>query len=280
MVDEPTILSVSGLTKVYGGVGGIRDLSFVVGRGETVGLLGPNGSGKSTTLHCLTGIIEQSAGTVSMGGLPHHSAAAKDQFGFLPDDLAMPESLRLPEVVTLHARLRPRFDRDFAEELVDIVGLRPHAGKYLAEYSHGMKRKLQLVTAIAHRPSLLILDEPMRGLDPEAGILIRSLLEVFTAQAGGVLVATHDLLAAEHYCDRVLVLSDGELIAEGAPRRLIDESGVESLEQFFVQVTSLQESIERTRQSVRRMRFVDPETNYTESDDGALVAEGFKEGST
>jgi len=171
VVDLSNILRVNDLTKRYGRDVGIEDVSFTVEAGEIVGLLGPNGSGKSTTLHCLTGILSATSGTVEIAGVDHELPAAKDGFGFLPDDLPLPESLRSLEVMALHRRLRARFDRDLAEDLLELVGLTDHRDKYVGHYSHGMKRKLQLVIALAHRPRLLIMDEPMRGLDPEAAII-------------------------------------------------------------------------------------------------------------
>jgi len=174
----------------------------------------------------------------------------------VPDDLPLAESLRSPEVMTLHGRLRPRFDHALAEDLLDLVGLSGHRDKYVGEYSHGMKRKLQLVIALAHGPRLLIMDEPMRGLDPEAAIIVSTILETFREQGGGVLVATHDLLAAERYCDRVVILRQGRTIASGQPSQLIDRGGVDTLEELFVQVTGLGEQMAVKQAQLRQMTFV------------------------
>lgn len=255
-VDSDSILRVADLTKRYGRSVGVEGVPFGVGAGEIVGLLGPNGSGKSTTLHCLTGILSPTSGAVTIGGIDHERPAAKDAFGFVPDDLPLPESLRSPEVIALHRRLRARFDDDLAEELLELVGLVDHRDKYVGEYSHGMKRKLQLVIALAHRPRLLIMDEPIRGLDPEAAIVVTTLLETFRQQCGGVLVATHDLLAAEHYCDRVVILTQGRVIASGRPSDLIGEAGVHTLEELFVNVTGLAERMTDTRENLRNIDVV------------------------
>lgn len=256
MVDEPSLLEVEHLEKRYGPDTVVADLTFEVCRGEIVGLLGPNGSGKSTTLHCITDIIEPTSGAVLLDGVPHHDRAAKNVFGFLPDDLALPESLRIEEILTLHRRLRPDFDDELAQALIGLVGLDDQRHKYLAHYSHGMRRKLQLVTALAHHPRLLVLDEPMRGLDPEASILMSSLLDAFRSQGGGVLAATHDLLAAERYCDRVVVLAHGRAIADGPPKELVATAGVASLEQFFVRVTGLEPGMAAAQELVRRLPIV------------------------
>jgi ABC-2 type transport system ATP-binding protein len=255
VVDLIPILEVDHLTKMYGRRLGIEGVSFDVAAGEIIGLLGPNGSGKSTTLHCLTGILAPTSGRVQITGIAHDRPAAKDGFGFVPDDLPMPESLRAPEVLALHRKLRSQFDRDLAEDLLELVGLADHRSKYVGEYSHGMKRKLQLVTALAHGPRLLIMDEPMRGLDPEAGIIVKTLLETFREQGGGVLVATHDLLAAEHYCDRVVILTYGKVIATGEPSELIGAAGVDTLEELFVQVTGLADQMAEKQDELRQIAF-------------------------
>jgi ABC-type multidrug transport system ATPase subunit len=248
-----SLLRVDGLTMQYAEGGGVSEISFEVCDGEIVGLLGPNGSGKSTTLHCIIGINEVPVGSVTLLDLPHHLPAAKNVFGFLPDDLPLPESLRMPEIFALNRRLRPGFDEGMATELVNLLGLAGHTEKYIGQYSHGMKRKLQLVTALAHRPRLLILDEPLRGLDPEAALLLRAILEFFSENGGGVLVATHDLLAAEQYCQRIVVLREGNCVAAGRPTELLRESGARSLEEYFVQVTGIAARVNTSRAAVRRI---------------------------
>ena len=262
MVGLTSILQVADLTKMYGRRTGVEGVSFGVEAGEIVGLLGPNGSGKSTTLHCVTGILAPTSGTVEITGFDHARPAAKDGFGFVPDDLPLPESLRPPEVLALHRRLRARFDHELAEELFELVGLVDHRDKYVGEFSHGMKRKLQLVVALAHRPRLLIMDEPMRGLDPEAAIIVKTLLEMFREQGGGVLVATHDLLAAEYYCDRVVILTHGRVIASGQPAELMSEAGVDTLEDLFVDVTGLAEQMAGKQQELRQITFFDAPSGF------------------
>ncbi|MFJ6077052.1 ABC transporter ATP-binding protein [Pseudarthrobacter sp. NPDC092419] len=238
-MDLPDPLQVAELTKIYGSRPGIENLSFTVGAGQITGLLGPNGSGKSTTIHCITGFIKASSGRILLGGAAHHSVEAKDRFGFFPDDLPMPDSLTGSETIAFYRRLRPLFSDATADGLVELLGLSAHLGKYVGEYSHGMKRKLQLVVALAHRPELLILDEPMRGLDPEAGLLMNALLRTFTEEGGAVLLATHDLTAAERVCGSVVILAQGRMVAAGAPGDLMARHGTASLEELFVHATGL-----------------------------------------
>ncbi len=249
------MLSVLGLTKAFGRVIAVDGISFDVGSGEIVGLLGPNGSGKSTTLHSIVGILRPTAGAITIGGRHHDEPLAKDGFGFVPDDLPFPGSLSAREVAALHRRLRPGYDNALADLLLDILGLGPHLAKPVTAFSHGMKRKLQLVMALAHRPDLLILDEPMRGLDPEAAVLLRTVIELFTRQGGGVLLATHDLVSAEHQCGRVIVISEGTVVAAGTPADLLATHRVPRLEDLFIKVTKLDQRITRHLAVLSEIRF-------------------------
>jgi ABC-2 type transport system ATP-binding protein len=260
-VVQGKVLEVTGLTKSYDRSTGIFDLSFDVHEREIVGLLGPNGSGKSTTLHCLTGILQETAGTILVAGFSHRQAQAKNAFGFLPDDLPLPGSLKMREFQVFHRRLRPGFDGDLADFLIDLLGLKAHADKYIGDYSHGMKRKLQLAIALAHRPKLLILDEPMRGLDPVAAIIVRTLLDIFTSQGGAVLVATHDLRAAQEYCNQVVILAGGRTIAQGSPNELAAEAGVQTLEQYFIRVTGVETDLGEVQRKLKQVRYVHTEGN-------------------
>lgn len=261
MADGNSVLEIKNLTKAYDKASGIFDLSFSIAGGEIVGLLGPNGSGKSTTLHCVTGILQETSGLILMAGIEHRQAKAKNIFGFMPDDLPLPSSLRMREFQLLHRKLRTNFDSNLSNFLVDLLGLASHSGKYVGEYSHGMKRKLQLAIALAHRPKLLILDEPMKGLDPGAALILRSLLAEYTNQGGAVLIATHDLLAAERHCDRVVILADGRIIAQNSPRELAAEAGVQSLEEYFVRATGMEGEIGEAQAKLKEMRYVQPKAS-------------------
>ncbi|WBQ04204.1 ABC transporter ATP-binding protein [Kribbella sp. CA-293567] len=249
----PEPLAVRGLTKKFGGQRAVDDVSFTVPTGSIVGLLGPNGSGKSTTLHCITGFHRVTAGEVLINGLPHDTPAAKNEFGFFPDDLPVPESLTADETLALHRRLRPLFDLEFAEALTETVGLLAHRKKFVGDYSHGMRRKLQLVLALAHHPRLLILDEPLRGLDPEAGALMSSVIAQFAGSGGAVLIATHDLYAAERTCDEVCILSDGKLAASGRPADIVTRTGTADLADAFVAVTGLTTSVAAAEAAVAEL---------------------------
>lgn len=233
-------LEVRGLTKRYGRTTAVEQLEFAVPAGCVFGLLGPNGSGKSSTLHVITGLLAPDAGTVRVCGHPHDSGAAKRAFGFVPDDLPLPTSLTGCEVLRLVERLRGDVDSALRDALVDVFDLKPALDRLVAHYSHGMKRKLQVVAALMHRPRLLILDEPFRGLDPEAVVVMREVLASVTrATTTSVIVATHDLAAADRLCDEVLILAAGRVAAQGRPQALRRQYAVGSLEDAFLVATGL-----------------------------------------
>jgi ABC-2 type transport system ATP-binding protein len=233
------VLEISHLHKKYGGVEAVRDVSFEVRGGEIYGLLGPNGSGKSTTLHSLVGIVRPTSGDLEVCGHPADTLEAKRLFGFVPDDLGVPEALSGGEFLTFVRRLYRAEDETRLDALVEIFDMRGALHKLIEEYSHGMKRKLQIIAALAHGPRALIMDEPFRGLDPEATMNLKHLVSTERARGRAVLVATHDLLMAQHYCDRIGIISRGEVVAEGAVRELLSRFGTGSLEDVFLKASGL-----------------------------------------
>jgi ABC-2 type transport system ATP-binding protein len=232
------ILEVAGLTKRYGHSVALSDVSFTLGPGKVYGLLGPNGSGKSTCLHAVTGLVQRDSGTVAIDGMSLDNVASRSHFGFAPDDLPMLGALTGREYVHLHDRLRERDDFSRACDLLTAFGLTAALDEQIENYSHGMKRKLQVVVATMHFPSLLILDEPFRGLDPDAVIMLRTVIQSLVAANRSVLVATHDMERAQLDCDEVIILHDGALIAMGSPANLIRDSGRDhNLETAFLSLT-------------------------------------------
>lgn len=179
---------------------------------------------------------------VEINGVPIEDKASRQWIGFAPDDLPLPLSLTGSEYLDLHHRLRKRDDREVAGQFAEVLGLTTAFGRSISGYSHGMKRKLQLIAAIMHSPDLLILDEPFRGLDPEAASVLRDLLKMFADSGGAVLIATHDMLRAELDCDRVLILNNGESAALGSPADLkTQHGGLDTLEAVFLHATKLDE---------------------------------------
>jgi ABC-2 type transport system ATP-binding protein len=235
------LLSADGISVAVDDRAILSAATCEVRRGERVGILGPNGAGKSTLLHAVVGLMPVSSGTITIGGHPHHTPAAKNVFGWVPDDLPMADSLTGSEVSRLHQRLRGGgFDRALCDELMVVLGLDAHQHRPCGDYSHGMRRKLSLAMALSHRPRLLVLDEPFRGLDPLTSALLRRLLELHAEAGRSVLLATHDLDQAAQLCDRVLLLDSGRVLASGTPRQLCSDHAADTLQEAFLVETGQQ----------------------------------------
>ncbi|VXB82927.1 ABC-2 type transport system ATP-binding protein [Microbacterium sp. 8M] len=232
------VLRAEALSKRYGARTVLDDVSIEVRRGRIHGLLGPNGSGKTTALHIVTGLVRPDRGRVRVLGIDVQDKASREEVGFAPDDLPLPGTLTGREFLLFHDALRRRDDSARAATLTEMLGISGDLDAPVAEYSHGMQRKLQLVAAVMHEPAILILDEPFRGLDPDAALGVRRLLLAYAGGGRAVLVATHDMLRAERDCDEVTILDHGAVVAAGAPGRLISEaSSCASLEDVFLRVT-------------------------------------------
>lgn len=233
------MLKVNQLRKSYRGVEAVKDVSFLVKGGETYGLLGPNGSGKSTTLHSIVGIVQPTSGSLEVCGYPADTVRAKEQLGFVPDDLSMPEALTGQEFLAFLQRLYGAENEGRTQALVEIFGLRDALGRLIEEYSHGMKKKLQIAAALAHSPQVVILDEPFRGLDPEAAINLRHLLVNEKARGSAILIATHDLLMAQQDCDSIGIISEGNMVVQGPVEALLRNFETDSLEDVFLRASGL-----------------------------------------
>jgi ABC-2 type transport system ATP-binding protein len=232
-------LLVDGITKRYGRSTVLHSFTVEVGSGSVHGLLGPNGSGKSTCLHILCGLIDADEGAVVIHGTPMTAPQSRRMLGFAPDDLPLPGSLTGAEYLRFHDALRHRDDHRRAAQLCAELDLREaDLDRMLAEYSHGMRRKVQLVAALMHRPRLLVLDEPYRGLDPAASAALRELVDAFADQGGAVLVATHDMLRAERDCQEVTILHEGRVVGRGTPDQLMRSTHAHDLESVFLRLTS------------------------------------------
>lgn len=236
MVTE-AVLSAAMLSKRYGSRTVLDDVSIEVRRGWIHGLLGPNGSGKTTALHVITGLVRPDRGRVRVLGIDGQDKASRGEVGFAPDDLPLPGALTGREFLLFHDALRGRDDSARAAALTELLGISGDLDTSVGEYSHGMQRKLQLVAAVMHEPAVLVLDEPFRGLDPDAALGVRRLLLAYAGGGRAVLVATHDMLRAERDCDEVTILDHGSVVATGAPDRLISEASCGSLEDVFLRVT-------------------------------------------
>jgi len=211
------LLEAEGITLTRGTRTVLQPVDLRVRAGRPHALLGPNGAGKTTTLNILVGLLAPTAGSVRVDGIDLREPAARSLVGYAPDDLPLPGALTGREYLRLHDRLRRRDDRERADALCALLGIRDSLDRQIVEYSHGMRRKLQFVAAVMHDPLVLVLDEPYRGLDPRAATFVRRYLDGFVSAGRALLVATHDLARAERDSAWVWLIDDGAVVAEGSP---------------------------------------------------------------
>ena len=237
------MIRLEALTKRYGDFTAVDGVDLEIPGGEIYGLLGPNGAGKTTTLRMIVGILRPDAGRVLVDG--HDVAAdpfaAKARLGFVPDRPFVYEKLTGEELLRFVAGLYGQ-DGDGVEErideLLDLWGLEPWRDQLVESYSHGMRQKLILSSALVHRPSALVIDEPMVGLDPSSARLLKRMLRSFADRGGTVLVSTHTLEFAEALCDHLAVIQEGRILTSGTMEELRDQAALEHgrLEEVFLRL--------------------------------------------
>ncbi len=224
------MLEVRGLTRSFGDLCAVDDLSFTIARGETYGLLGPNGAGKTTAISMVTGLLGADAGSVAICGRPMtpSTVETKALIGLVPQDLAVYPELSARENLTFFGRLqrmhgRPLHDR--VEEVLQLIGLQERAKDPAKEFSGGMKRRLNIGIGLLHEPTLLILDEPTVGVDPQSRNAILTAVETLSVAGMAVLYTTHYMEEAQRLCDRIGIIDSGRLQAEGSDDELITMTG-------------------------------------------------------
>jgi ABC-2 type transport system ATP-binding protein len=224
----PAALAVRGLTKRYGSVEALRGVDLEVGDGELVGLLGPNGAGKSTLVKIACGLVRPSSGSAEIRGRPAASPGARAELGYLAELFRFPGWYRAWEVLALHQRLA-RSDGGEQEraELLALVGLSYATDRRVEAMSKGMQQRLGIAQALVGRPTVLLLDEPTSALDPSGRRDVRALLEELRRRGIAVLLNSHLLSEVERVCDRVVILSRGQVVAAGTPAELATPRGVE-----------------------------------------------------
>ena len=235
------MLEAHGLTKRYGGTLAVDKVSFQVNRGEIVGYLGPNGSGKSTTVNIVVGLLEPTAGAVTLDGrtLSEDPAGFRKRMGYVPEEPYLYTHLTATEYLTLVARLRRLPRTSWEKKIPELLRLfQLHDSRYtaMAAFSKGMRQRVILAAALLHNPDLLVLDEPFSGLDVNAGLLFRALLSLLAADGRMILFSTHRFDMVEKLCTRALILSSGHIVAEHAVGTF-GTTGAPSLEDTFFRVT-------------------------------------------
>jgi len=238
------VIRLAGLTKRYGKFTAVDGVDLEVPRGELFGLLGPNGAGKTTTLRMIAGILRPTSGTVLVGGvdIQHQPLEAKARLGYIPDRPFVYDKLTGGEFLRFAAAL---YGQEGAvverriDELLEFFELTAWKHELTETYSHGMRQKLIISGALVHRPDVVVVDEPMVGLDPKSARLLKDLFRQFVDRGGTVLMSTHTLEVAEVMCDRIAILYRGKIAADGTMddlRRQTESEGM-SLEDLFLKLT-------------------------------------------
>ncbi|MDZ7816815.1 MAG: ABC transporter ATP-binding protein [Planctomycetota bacterium] len=232
-MEQQAVITIEGLVKVYrGGFSGIpvkalKGISFDIHRGEVFGLLGPNGSGKTTTIKILLGLLFATAGKCTIFGREPSNVEVKKRIGFLPEESYLYRFLNAYETLDFYGALSgmPRkLRRERARKLIDMVGLSEAADRPLKGYSKGMSRRIGLAAALISDPELVILDEPTSGLDPIGNREIKDLILRMKGEGKTVLLCSHLLADVEDVCDRISILSRGELAANGPVSELLSRT--------------------------------------------------------
>ena len=242
--DSPDAIVVEALRKRYAdGTDAVREISFRVRAGEVFGMLGPNGAGKSTTLGMLGTLVRPTGGRATVAGhdVATHPREVRRKIGFAMQEVGLDAFATGRELIELHGRLHGLSRREAATRaglLLDVVGLTEAAGRRMGEYSGGMRRRVDLASALIHLPPVLFLDEPTEGLDPHARTAIWEALEQLNRALGmTIMLTTHYMEEADRLCDRIAIIDHGRIVAAGTPAELKAAAGSMSLEDVYLHTT-------------------------------------------
>jgi ABC-2 type transport system ATP-binding protein len=237
------MIELTALSKQYGTFTAVRSLDLTVPAGELFGFLGPNGAGKTTTMRMIAGILQPTGGTVRIAGhdLRTDPLGAKRALGFIPDRPFIYEKLTGMEFLRFSAGLYGEHGAGVerrGRELLALFDLDGWRDELVESYSHGMRQKLIIASAFVHRPAVIVVDEPMVGLDPKSSRILKDLFREYTRRGHTIMMSTHTLEVAEGMCDRVGIMQRGELVACGTVDALRATSGGDgALESLFLRLT-------------------------------------------
>jgi ABC-2 type transport system ATP-binding protein len=238
------MIELKGLTKRYGNLVAVDNLDLLIPKGEIFGFIGPNGAGKTTTINMIGGILAPTSGTVMICGINMESdpEKAKRKIGFIPERPYLYEKLTGMEFLKFIADLYGVGEDVFlikSQEKLEMFFLSDWSNDLIESYSHGMKQRLVMAAALVHDPEVIIVDEPMVGLDPLAIKMVKNLFRNLAKQGVTIFISTHTLKVAEDICDRIGIIHKGSLIASGTPeelKRQVNETDAD-LEQVFIRLT-------------------------------------------
>lgn len=239
------MLEISNLTKTYGKKKAVDNLSLTIESGEIYGFIGHNGAGKTTTIKAACGILEFDAGEIRIDGISikEDPLACKKKIAYIPDNPDLYEFLSGIKYLNFIADVYgiPSKEREEkVKKYSDLFGLTSDLAQPISAYSHGMKQKLAIISALIHDPKLIIMDEPFVGLDPKASHILKELMKELCNNGGAIFFSTHVLEVAEKLCDKIAIIKDGKLVVAGKTEEVIGDS---SLEAVFLELEDENEHI-------------------------------------
>ena len=248
------MLELRNVSKRYRGIPAVRDVSFCLREGEVLGYLGPNGSGKSTTVKMIIGLIKPTQGKVFFDGREIHEdlAGYRAQLGYVPEEAQVYTHLSGFEYLQLVGRLRGMEEAVIerkALRLLKLLSLEGAQHAPLTDYSKGMKQRVLIAAALLHDPRLIVLDEPLSGLDVVTARLMKDLLLLLAREGKAILYISHVLEVVERVCERVIVLDRGWVVADGSPQELTGATNLPTLESAFAELVE-QTNTERVAEEI------------------------------
>jgi len=238
------MITLENLTKVYSGITAVDDLNLQISQGTIFGFIGPNGAGKTTTIKMMAGILKPTKGRILINGLDiaREPSRVKMMIGFIPDRPFLYEKLSGKEFLKFKAGLYG-ISGDALDERIDglltTFELTQWADELIEAYSHGMKQRLVIASAMIHEPKVIIVDEPMVGLDPKGAKLVKDIFIEWAREGSTVFMSTHTLTLAQEVCGEVAIVHRGRVVAAGTSEELGRQAGVTgNLEQIFLKITA------------------------------------------
>ena len=252
---------IENLRKSYGDVTAVKDISFTVQPGEIFGLLGPNGAGKTTTIRCLCTLAKPDGGKIEVGGISAIASpkAVRQRLGYVAQEVAIDKVLTGRELLKLQAalyHLPKKSIGDRTDKLIEVLGLQDYADKKTGTYSEGIRKRLDLAAGLLHQPEVLVLDEPTVGLDIESRMVVWEFLQALREAGTTVLITSHYLEEIDALADRLAIIDQGTVIAEGTPSDLKDKLGGDRVTLRIREFTPLEEA-EQAKNTLASLPFVE-----------------------
>jgi ABC-2 type transport system ATP-binding protein len=239
----PPLITVRGLAKRYGSQEVLRGIDLDVEPGQVLGYIGPNGAGKTTTVKILTGMLDDFAGQATVCGfdIRRDALEIKRRSGYVPESAALYEALTPREYLLFIGRLYGLSSGETerrCRELLGLLGLAGELDNRISTYSKGMRQKVLIVAGLIHNPDVIFLDEPLSGLDANAVVIVKEIIARLARQGKAIFYCSHVMDVVERLCDRIIILNDGRIVADGTFEQLQQRSTEASLERIFTQLTS------------------------------------------